>query len=34
MKNLMADAGYDNGDRNKILKEEYNINLVVDILHM
>lgn len=34
MKNLMADAGYDNGARNKILKEEYNINPVVDIRHM
>jgi hypothetical protein len=34
MVNLMADAGYDNGDRNKILKEEYDINPVVDIRHM
>ena len=34
MENLMADAGYDNGARNKKLKEEYNINPVVDIRHM
>ena len=34
MKNLMADAGYDNGERNKKLKEEYNINPVIDIRHM
>ena len=34
MENLMADAGYDNGERNKKLKEEYNINPVVDIRHM
>lgn len=34
MINLMADAGYDNGERNKILKEEYNINPIVDIRHM
>lgn len=34
MQNLMADAGYDNGDRNKKLKEEYNINPVIDIRHM
>lgn len=34
MKNLMGDAGYDNGNRNKKLKEEYNINPVIDIRHM
>ena len=34
MENLMADAGYDNGARNKKLKEEYNMNPVVDIRHM
>ena len=31
MKNLMGDAGYSNGLRNKILKEEYDINAIVDI---
>ena len=30
----MGDAGYDNGARNKILKEEYNINPIMDIRHM
>lgn len=34
MKNLMGDAGYDNGVRNKKLKEEYNINPVIDIKHI
>ncbi len=34
MKNLMGDAGYDNGKRNKRLKEEYNINPVIDIKHI
>ena len=34
MKNLMGDAGYDNGARNQKLKEEYNINAVMDIRHM
>lgn len=34
MKNLMADAGYDNGERNKRLKEEFDINPVIDIRHM
>ena len=34
MENLMGDAGYDNGLRNKILKEEYNINPIMDIRHM
>lgn len=31
MKNLMGDAGYDNGQRNKILKEKYDINAIIDI---
>ena len=34
MKNLMGDAGYDNGTRNRKLKEEYNINAIMDIRHM
>lgn len=34
MKNLMGDAGYDNGRRNKKLKEEYNINPIFDIKHI
>ena len=34
MKNLMGDAGYDNGPRNQNLKEKYNINAVMDIRHM
>ena len=34
MKNLMGDAGYDNGTRNKNLKEKYNINPIIDIRHM
>ena len=34
MKNLMGDAGYDNGKRNKKLKEEYNINAIIDIKHI
>ena len=33
MKNLMGDAGYSNGLRNKKLKEEYDINAIVDISH-
>ena len=33
MKKLMEDAGYSNGLRNKILKEEYDINAIVDISH-
>ena len=33
MKNLMGDAGYDNGSRNKRIKEENNVNLVIDIVH-
>ena len=31
MNNLMGDAGYDNGDRNKRLKEKYDINAIIDI---
>lgn len=34
MKNLLADAGYDNGERNKLLKDKFNINPLVDIRHM
>ena len=34
MKNFLADAGYDDGKRNKILKDKYNINPLVDIRHM
>lgn len=34
MVNILADAGYDNGTRNKKLKEEYNINPIVDIRRM
>lgn len=34
MENLMGDAGYDNGARNKKLKEEYDINAIMDIRHM
>ena len=34
MENLMGDAGYDNGVRNKKLKESYNINPIIDIRHM
>ena len=34
MKNLMGDAGYDNGQRNHKLKEDYNINPVIDIRNM
>lgn len=34
MKNLIGDAGYDNGERNKKLKEEYDINAIIDIRHM
>lgn len=33
MKNLMGDAGYDNGSRNKRIKEEYNVNPIIDIVH-
>lgn len=34
MENLIGDAGYDSGKRNKKLKEEYNINPVFDIKHI
>ena len=34
MENLIGDAGYDNGKRNKKLKEEFNINAVFDIKHI
>lgn len=34
MINILGDAGYDNGKRNKILKEKYNINLIIDIRHV
>ena len=34
MINLMGDAGYDNGTRNKELKEKHNINAIMDIRHM
>lgn len=33
MKNLMGDAGYDNGSRNKRIKEEYNVNPIIDVIH-
>ena len=29
----MGDAGYDNGSRNKRIKEEYNVNPIIDIVH-
>ncbi len=34
MMNLMGDAGYESGKRNKKLKEEYNINPIIDIKHI
>lgn len=34
MENFLADAGYDNGNRNKLLKDKHNINPIVDIRHM
>ena len=34
MENFLADSGYDRGSRNKILKDKYNINPLVDIRHM
>ena len=34
MKNFLADAGYDDGKRNALLKDKYNINPLVDIRHM
>lgn len=34
MQNLMGDAGYESGVRNKKLKEEYNINPIIDLKHI
>ena len=34
MENLMGDAGYESGVRNKKLKEEYNINAIIDLKHI
>lgn len=34
MENFLADAGYDDGKRNALLKDKYNINPLVDIRHM
>ncbi|WP_305154082.1 transposase [uncultured Muribaculum sp.] len=34
MQNLMGDAGYESGVRNKKLKEEYNINAIIDLKHI
>lgn len=34
MKNLMGDAGYESGVRNRKLKEKYNINAIIDIKHI
>jgi hypothetical protein len=34
MKNFLADAGYDDGKRNKLLKDKYDINPLVDNRHM
>ena len=34
MKNFLADAGYDDGKRNVLLKDKYNINPLVDSRHM
>jgi hypothetical protein len=34
MKNFLADAGYDDGKRNALLKDKYDINPLVDIRHM
>ena len=34
MENFLADAGYDNGKRNELLKDNYNINPIVDIRKM
>lgn len=34
MKNFLADAGYDDGKRNALLKDKYNINPLVDTRHM
>ena len=34
MNNFLADAGYDDGKRNALLKDKYNINPLVDIRHL
>lgn len=34
MQNLMGDAGYESGVRNRKLKEEYNINAIIDLKHI
>ena len=34
MKNLMGDAGYDNGSRNKRIKEKYNVNPIDEIFRI
>lgn len=34
MENFLADAGYDDGKRNALLKDKYNINPLVDTRHM
>ncbi len=34
MKNIMGDAGYESGVRNKKLKEKYDINAIIDIKHI
>ena len=34
MKNFLADAGYDDGKRNELLKDNYDINPLVDNRHM
>lgn len=31
IKNLIGDAGYDNGSRNKRIKEEYNVNPIIEM---
>lgn len=31
---MLGDAVYDNGTRNNRLKEEYNINAIIDIRHL
>ena len=34
MKNFLADAGYDDGKRNALLKDKYDINPIIDNRHM
>lgn len=34
MENLLGDAGYDDGERNKLLKDKYDINPIIDNRHM